>query len=446
MGQIGAAQIVLTRVVQTGGGRTHKSGSSELFSWKWPSGRNPNHWPAPDAILSLVGQPKRKPHRARVFEVMLTAGLLLAACSSSTGPVAGRPGGGNSRSSTSNLPSTPHSHSSTSNSEVSRPTLPVARATGALEIYAQVPLALPAASQVTAAESPDGAVFVAQESNDPKVSSLVWVVDGDGPPAVAEHVTQGVTALAADLNNLYVASETTVFAFSRSTGDQVGHWALPQFSTANTSDADLVSMSAHQGTALVMLPLGSGAGVYRIRSASTAPPQLVARGSSAVFGPDGSVFFGRSDGHLVELSSTGASTVGPELLNAPNGLGGGVQEVVAVAGGLVWVSQPAGQGLDTQFSTYGVESLQRLGSYPGSISEQIVDTSAGALVLGSPEASANCPQPSASLSTSCVFRISSAAVLTDPTPVGSALLVIGPDPAVITTNASNSDLQLDRLS
>jgi len=51
------------------------------------------------------------------------------------------------------------------------------------------------------------------------------------------------------------------------------------------------------------------------------------------------------------------------------------------------------------------------------------------------------------ISTSCVFRISPTAVLSDPTTVGQADSLLGPEPAVITTAGSNStDLVLDRLS
>jgi hypothetical protein len=46
----------------------------------------------------------------------------------------------------------------------------------------------------------------------------------------------------------------------------------------------------------------------------------------------------------------------------------------------------------------------------------------------------------------CVYRISSAAVLSDPTPVGSAFALLGPQPAVITTNGTSNQLDLERLA
>ena len=103
---------------------------------------------------------------------------------------------------------------------------------------------------------------------------------------------------------------------------------------------------------------------------------MIAEGTSAAIGPDGTVYY-ESDNHLVALSPTGVTTVGPALANAPNGSGGGIAGIDAVAGGLVWVSDPAGQGLDAQLMPYNATTLQAMGSYPGSVSEQIVDTSAG---------------------------------------------------------------------
>ena len=51
---------------------------------------------------------------------------------------------------------------------------------------------------------------------------------------------------------------------------------------------------------------------------------MIAQGTSAAIGPDGSVYYERSDGHLVALSPAGVTTVGPVLANSPNGSGGGI--------------------------------------------------------------------------------------------------------------------------
>ena len=322
---------------------------------------------------------------------------------------------------------------------------PAASPTGRLWIHAEIGLSITPSVQPVAAEAPDGTVFVARLSTGAPVPTAVWVVRGDDAPEVAQRAPGGVDALAADAKNFYIATSRTVRAFSRSTGKRVGTWALPAFSAANPSGEELVSMRAFKGVDLVMLPRGHGQAVYRIDAGSSAAPRLVAQGSSAAFGPNGSIYFVPPDRNLTKLTANGVATVGPPLADAPNGLGGGIQYVTAVAGGLVWVSEPAGQGLDTGYSAYDAKSLARLGGpYPGSTDEQIVDTAVGLLALS--YQAGNCPQPSAPLSTACVFRMSSAGALSDPTPVGSAYELVGPDPAVLTTNSADTAVELDRLA
>jgi hypothetical protein len=315
-----------------------------------------------------------------------------------------------------------------------------------LDVSATVAVPIPANVQITAAEAPDGAVFVSPEGHDSATTTVVWVVDPTGPASIAEHVNGGVSALAADATNLYVVADDSVIGYTRSTGNQMGQWRLPTIDTANTSDANLVSMVAASGEVLVMITQGNLEDVYRINPASTAPAEEIAEGTSAAFGPDGSVYYERSDNHLVKLSPTGVTTVGPLLADNPNGAGGGIAGVAAVAGGLIWVSEPAGQGLDAQVSPYNATTLQPMGSYSGSVTEQIVDTSAGALVLVGPDGPGDCPQGPTAASISCVFRISQTAQLSYPTPVGTADQLLGPLPVVVTASTTTADLQVDRLS
>jgi hypothetical protein len=317
--------------------------------------------------------------------------------------------------------------------------------TGQLQVSSSVAVPVPANVQITAAEAPDGAVFVSPEGHDAATTTVVWVVDPKGPAAIAEHVNGGVSALAADATNLYVVADDSVIGYTRSTGNQMGQWKLPPISTANTSDANLVSMSAAGGQVLVMITQGNVQNIYRFVPTSTAAPKEIAQGTSATFGPDGSLYYERSDNHLVKLTPAGVSTVGPALANSPNGEGGGIAGVDAVAGGLVWTSVPAGQGLDAQLSPYNADTLQAMSSYSGSVTEQIVDTSAGALVLIGPNGPGECPQATA-LAVSCVFRISQTAELSFPTPVGTADQLLGPDPVVVTASTTTADLVVDRLS
>jgi hypothetical protein len=315
-----------------------------------------------------------------------------------------------------------------------------------LQVSASVPVPIAANTQITAAEAPNGAVFVSPESHDNPTPTVVWVVDPVGPAEIAEHVNGGVSALAADATNFYVVSNSTVIGYTRSTGNQMGQWNLPPINTANTSNADLVSMVAAAGEVLVMIAQGNLENVYRFHPGSPAAPRMIAQGTSAAIGPDGTVYYERSDDHLVALSPAGVTTVGPVLANSPNGSGGGIAGVDAVAGGLVWVSIPAGQGLDAQLLPYSAITLAPMGSFSGSVTEQIVDTAAGALVLAGPDGPGDCPQGDSVTSTSCVFRISAAAVLSDPTPVGTADQLVGPFPAVVTASATTNDLVVDRLS
>jgi hypothetical protein len=365
--------------------------------------------------------------------LVLATGTLLAACTSA------HPG------------AAPHATTTTTTVPVTTSTappttLPAPATSGPLQVSASVAVPLPGNVQITAAEAPNGAVFVAQESHNSPTPTVIWVVDPSGPAEIAEHVNGGVSAMAADASNFYVVSNSSIFGYARSTGNQMGQWTLPAIATANTSDADLVSMVAANGRVLVLLSQGNLVNVYRFRPTSNAAPQMIAQGTSAAIGSDGSVYYERADDHLVKLSPTGASTVGPSLPSTSNGDGGGIAAVDAVAGGLIWVSDPAGQGLDSELTPFNTTTLQPMGQYPGSVTEQIVDTSTGALVLDGADGPGDCPQSASMSSTSCVFRLSATAALSDPTPVGSADQLLGPDPAVVTAGTTGSDLVVDRLS
>jgi hypothetical protein len=361
--------------------------------------------------------------------LLIVTGALLAACSSANN--AGNKTAATSTTSTTSAPTT---------------TVTTVPTTGQLQVSASVDVPIPANVQITAAEGPDGAVFVSPEGHDPTTMTVVWVVDPQGPAEIAEHVNGGVSALAADATNLYVVADDSVIGYTRSTGNQMGQWKLPPINTANTSDASLVSMTAAGGQVLVMIAQGDVQDIYRIVPTSTAAAREIAEGTSAAFGPDGSVYYERSDNHLVKLSPTGVSTVGPALADNPNGEGGGIAGVDAVAGGLVWISVPAGQGLDAQLSPYNADTLAAMGTYTGSVSEQIVDTSAGGLVLSGPNGPGECPQGAGVASISCVFRISQTAQLSFPTPVGTAVQLLGPVPTVVTASTTSADLTVDRLS
>jgi hypothetical protein len=323
-------------------------------------------------------------------------------------------------------------------------TLPPEATSGPLQ--AGTAIALPfAADRVTAAESPDGAVFAAPQDPTSPSPAMAWVVDGNGPAAIAEHVPTGIAALAADSNNFYVATYDTVFAYDRGSGNQDGQWTMPSVRTANSSDNGLVALAAAGGDLLVSVTQGDTVSVYRIDPTSSAGPHLLLRGLGDAIGSDGSVYYESADHHLDVRRPDGATVTGPALAATPNGLGGGVQYLDVVAAGAVWVSEPAGQGLDATYTTYDVATLQVLGTYSGSVTSSVVDSAAGPLVLEAAGTNAACPA-AAQAPTACVFRIDVHGTMSDPVGVGSAVNLLGPGPAVVVSDTSTGQFDLLRLS
>jgi hypothetical protein len=368
-----------------------------------------------------------RPIRLIPFALPVAAALLLASCSS--GPAT--PG---------TTTTTQHGATTTT---ASKTTLPPPATSGPLTPGA--PIALPfAADRVTAAQSPDGAVFAAPQDPTNPAPAIAWVVDGNGPAAIAEHVPTGVAALAADANNFYAATYSNVFAYDRASGNQNGQWNMPTVNAANSSDSGLVALATGGGNLFVSVTQGNTTSVYRVTPSSSANPRLVVRGLGDAIGADGSVYYERTDHHLAALRPDGKTTVGPALADAPNGEGGGVQYVEVVAAGAVWVSQPAGQGLDAIYTTYDAQTLARVGSYNGSVTSSVVDTESGPLVLQPSSGSAACPgaQPPAA----CVLRIDQHGATSDPVNVGAAITLIGPQPAVIVSDTTTGQFDLVRLS
>jgi hypothetical protein len=378
----------------------------------------------------------------RRLRVAFPAALLALAAAGCGGGTPPSPGGAGSD----HNGSTPsRSAESTSTTATTPSTLAPVATSGPLQSGA--PIGLPfSADRVTAAESPDGAVFAAPQDPTSPAPSVAWVVDGNGPAAIAEHVATGIAALAADATNFYVATYSNLYAYNRTSGNQDGQWNMPAVSAANGSDDDLVSMAAAGGAVLVSVTRGNVVSVYRLNPNAAAGPRLLVRGLGAAFGSDGSVYYERSDHHLAVLRPSGTTQLGPALADTPNGLGGGVQYVDVVAGGAVWVSEPAGQGLDAGYTTYDAAALTTIGSYSGSVTSAVVDTAAGPLVLEPADgASAACPQ-SPSTPTGCVLRIDTHGATSDPVTVGAAVSLIGPSPAVIESDTTTGQFDLVRLS
>ena len=369
--------------------------------------------------------------------MVVFAALVVASCGSSpSAPPAGTP----TTHHTAPAPAPPTSTTTTPPAS----TLPPVSTSGPLQAGSAIALPF-SADRVTAAESPDGAVFAAPQDPTSPSPAIAWVVDGNGPAAIVEHVPTGIAALAADSTSFYVATYETVFAYNRASGNQVGQWTMPSVQAANTSDNGLVALAAAGGDVFVSVTQGDTVSVYRIDPTSSAGPHLLLRSLGDAVGSDGSVYYESADHHLDVLRPNGATVTGPALAATPNGLGGGVQYLDVVAGGAVWVSEPAGQGLDAAYTTYDVATLHELGTYSGSVTSSVVDSAAGPLVLEAAGTSAACPAtPQAP--TACVFRIDVHGTLSDPVGVGSAVNLLGPGPAVVVSDTSTGQFDLVRLS
>jgi hypothetical protein len=309
------------------------------------------------------------------------------------------------------------------------------------------PIALPfSADRVAAAESPDGAVFAGPQDPTSPSPSIAWVIDGNGPAQIAEHVPTGIAALAADGTNFYVATYATVYAYNRQSGNQDGQWNMPSVPTSSSSNNDLVALAAANGRVFISVTRGDTVSVYTVNPNNAAGPHLLVSGLGEAVGSDGSVYYERVDHHLAVRRPNGSTTVGPSLAHTPNGLGGGVQYLDVVAGGAVWVSEPAGQGLDATYTTYDTATLAQLGSFNGSVTSTVVAAAGPALVLESAGSNPACPEASPSTPTSCVFFITPQGSVSNAVGVGSAVTLLGPLPAVVVSDTTTGQFDLVRLS
>lgn len=144
---------------------------------------------------------------------VIGACALLSACARAASPAPTASGPTAARAS---APAAPSAGASASG------TKPASASPGAssLRVSADVDLgASSAQAKLVAAEGPDGAVFYA-------AGQVVMVVDGTSPPQAAEHPGAQVLGLGASSATLYVVTPKALLAYSRSTGNQTGRWAL----------------------------------------------------------------------------------------------------------------------------------------------------------------------------------------------------------------------------
>src|SRR6185437_1993057 len=151
---------------------------------------------------SMRGNPGRPLQFGLVAAV--AAPLLLAACGS------GSPTPTSPRHGTTTTTAASSGASTTVTTGTPGSTLPPVSTTGPLTPGAAIALPF-SADRVTAAESPDGAVFAAPQDPTSPSPSVAWVIDGNGPAQIAEHVPTGIAGIAADGANFYVATYSMVF-------------------------------------------------------------------------------------------------------------------------------------------------------------------------------------------------------------------------------------------
>lgn len=325
--------------------------------------------------------------------------------------------------------------------------MPTPGATGPLAVFADVAIKGAFSSAETGlivAQGPDGAIFVAGKAASPQI---IWVVDGGRPAGIAEHVKGPVTALAADVANLYVGVGQTVTAYSRTTGNVARTWntALPgtltQLVVAGTKVWGLATQTdgdtADAPNGLVELDPSSNTPVRSMTGFSGA--FSIAAGSSSVY------YVTKQSSELVQQTNAGATITAPTnqqvnlQLSGPSAI-----QAVAVVGGQLIVQHDAGQGLDAQLNTYDATTLVGPTAQTNfSADEPLALTASGLFVVGNGDTGV-----CTASQTTCVRRFSlPAGDVGDPLALPDdtiASAVTGPYPTVVL--ARGSDLHVLRIS
>jgi hypothetical protein len=249
-----------------------------------------------------------------------------------------------------------------------------------------------------------------------------------------------VNALAADAEDLFVATYTTAYQYSRKTGALVEQWTLPPVSRTNTSNQLLVSLTVAGGAVWVFITQGNDIDVYRVTPGSADPPVLVEETLGALVGPDGTLYYERLDGQLVRQDPSDVVTVGQALSTRPAYNGGRAPYIVGLAGGYLWTEQAFGQGVDAGYQGYGDSSLSYGPWKSGTVGAVMVPTLAGGL-WRTGAGSSSCPTGM----NSCVLRLSTSAYLSDPYQADPSSVLLGPYPALVEP-AATGGWELVRLA
>lgn len=227
--------------------------------------------------------------------------------------------------------------------------------TGAPHAVGTVSVPLDSTGLTLQTEAPDGTVFVGTPGG-----NVVWTAKLGAAPAVAEHVTGGADALAADAKYLYIASGHTVYAYSRSTGALARQWTLPA-SKDSVLNLELTGsrLWVRMGVQASDPPADAKATLVELNKSGGGPlrQETVPRTTDLVGGPTG-LYYVLSSKTLVEQTDAGTTKSAP--VNDPVNLelsGAYAIQAEAVAGNQLLVVHFAGQGLDATLHTYDASTL-----------------------------------------------------------------------------------------
>jgi len=278
------------------------------------------------------------------------------------------------------------------------------------------------------AEGPDGAVFYSS-------GQVIYVVDGDGPAAIALHPGATVLGLAAGPTDLYVATTTALVSYSRATGNQVGSWPLTASPGTPTSAGVALG---DDGTAWVWTDWATDESGYEYATLYVIPPgasqasvvsqqvdagSLVANGSDAYFAqPDQST----AGSTIVEWVPSAANPPGVEVVgaSAPSESLAAFYQGQAVLEGT--------NDLDSYNPAQGVSGPAQASSVHAPFVAAMAGTGAGLLLL-------TCPSSS---SCTTLIRIDQSTGATESTldVPGAEPLLLGPYPAVVVVESGQEHL------
>ena len=393
----------------------------------------------------------RPPRRVRLVVVATAALVVAAGCS---GPKAGT----NPTTTT-----TPGSSTTTTARGLAAPAT-----TGPLHVAATISTGLGSSESLVAAEAPDGAIFFACSSSDctdsgsPQAASVVRVVERTGAPAVAEHVSGVVQAIAASSTDLFVATNTSITEYSRSNGQVVCHWIGPTNVTPSGNSYPTVDLAFGDGLLWALYGIATDQSGYepsileRIVPGSSGQPQVVSSDvgqNGVVVGPAGAFYGDYMDNtiHAVAADGSAAGSSGP-LPKYPISLS--LESEVPTAARLVVGLNLGIAGVETTIVTYSSTTLaQASPTVPLNLSvsqgPSIESTLAGTLLAvggcnnttrgfadADVQVSSNCSGDIGSLERITVDNGSMAGV-DDP---HGARALLGPYPVVIATSGATTVL------